>query len=120
MWRPARKGDDVRVDVELLVIPECPGTEEASALLRTALDDIGLTETAFTVSVIANDEVAHDRTFAGSPSFVVDGSDLFETRGEPDSLACRIYRTADGPRNVPSLRDLQQALKQRADSTPCG
>ena len=34
------------MDVELLVIPECPGTDEASELLRTALDDIGLAGTA--------------------------------------------------------------------------
>ena len=29
------------VDVELRMIPKCPGHEEASKLLRTALDDIG-------------------------------------------------------------------------------
>ena len=103
------------MDVELLVIPECPGADEAEVLLRTALDDIGLTGTTYTVEVIDSDEAARSRGFAGSPAFVVDGTDLF---GRDDtargSLACRVYPTPDGPRNVPALRDLRRALKQRA------
>lgn len=103
------------MDVELLVIPECPGAEEASELLRTALDDIGLSDTPFMVRVIDSDEAARARWFAGSPAFVVDGTDLFETEGSRQgSMACRVYPTPDGPRTVPALRDLRQALKRRA------
>ena len=102
------------MDVELLVIPKCPGIDEASTLLRTALDDIGLAETPFTVRVIDTDDAARDRRFAGSPAFVVDGVDLFESVRTAGSMACRVYRTSDGPRSVPALRDLRKALKEQA------
>jgi hypothetical protein len=102
------------VDVELLVIPDCPGTDEASELLRTALDDIGLAETPVTVRTIDTHDAAKARRFAGSPAFVVDGVDLFESGTPVGSLACRVYQTPDGPRNVPALRDLRQALKEQA------
>jgi hypothetical protein len=102
------------VNVELLVIPGCPGAEDAARLLRTALDDIGLPETGFTVVVIDSDEAAQARRFGGSPAFVVDGTDLFSTEGGPGSVACRVYPTPDGPRNLPALTDLRRALKRRA------
>ena len=63
------------MDVELLVIPECPGADEAMKLLRAALDDIGLSQTPFTVGIVDTDEAARARRFAGSPAFIVDGTD---------------------------------------------
>jgi len=103
------------VDIELLVIPECPGTAEATTLLRTALDDIGLAETAFTVGIIDADEATQTRGFAGSPASMVDGTDLFNSEETTSgSLACRVYPTPEGPRNVPALRDLRRALKEPA------
>lgn len=111
MWGLGHNGS---VEVELLVIPDCPGAEKAFTLLRTALDDIGLTETGFTVKVIESDDAAQACHFAGSPAFVVDGMDLFQDRPVRGSMTCRVYPTPDGPRNVPALRDLRQALKKRA------
>lgn len=102
------------MEVELLVIPECPGADEASVLLRTALNVIGLPEATFTVTLIDTDEVARERRFAGSPAFVVDGTDVFDTGDGPGSMACRMYVTPHGPRNLPALGDLCVALKQRA------
>ena len=101
---------DAGVDVELLVIPECPGSDEATRLLRTALDDIGLADKPFTVRIIDTDDAARARQFAGSPAFLVDGLDLFESGTPAGSMACRVYPTPDGPRNVPPLR----ALRTRA------
>lgn len=105
---------DAGVKVELLVIPECPGIDEARQLLRTALDDIGLPEAPFTLHVIDSDETARAHRFAGSPAFVADGVDLFERETGDGSVACRVFRTPDGPRNVPTLRDLRKALKEQA------
>ena len=95
-------------------IPECPGADAASQLLRTALDDIGLEETPFSVEVIDTDETARARRFVGSPAFLVDGVDLFASAEGTGSMACRVYPTPDGPRNVPALRDLRKALKEQA------
>jgi hypothetical protein len=105
------------VDVELLLIPECPGSQEASHLLRTALDDIGLGETPFRVAVIDTDDAAKARRFTGSPAFLVNGVDLFASEEPRGSMACRVYPTLDGPRNLPALRDLRKALKEQAART---
>ena len=106
------------MDVELLVIPGCPGADEATTPLRTALADIGLAETPFTVGVIATEEMARTRRFAGSPAFLVDGVDLFASGDQGDGpLACRVYSTPTGPRNVPAIRDLRKALKEHAART---
>ena len=94
------------MDVELLVIPGCPGADAASKLLRTALDDIGLMGTSFSVEVIDTAERAKARRFAGSPAFLVDGVDLFAVDDQGGSMACRLYPTPDGPRNVPALQEL--------------
>jgi hypothetical protein len=102
------------VNVELLVIPECPGADHARDLLRTALDDIGLAETPFTVEVIDTEETARSRRFAGSPAFLVNDVDLFASGEVTGSMACRVYSTPVGPRNVPALRDLRKALKEQA------
>jgi hypothetical protein len=105
------------VKVELLVIPECPGAAQARELLRTALDDVGLVETPFTVEVIHTEETARARRFAGSPAFLVDGVDLFATTQVTGTMACRVYSTPYGPRNVPALRDLRKVLKEQAART---
>lgn len=102
------------MEVELLTIPDCPGTDEASKLLRTALDDIGLSGTPFTVQVIDAEDAATARRFAGSPAFVVDGVDLFAGTDTDGSMACRVYLTQEGPRHLPALGDLRDALKERA------
>lgn len=97
-------------------MPECPGAEEATVLLRTALNDIGLPDATFTVGLIDTDEAARARRFAGSPAFVVDGTDVFDTGDGHGSMACRMYMTPDGPRNLPALGDLCAALRQRAEA----
>ena len=102
------------MDVELLVILHCPAAHKASELLRTALDDIGLTRTPFDVRIIDAEEMARAHRFAGSPAFVVDGVDVFESGTPGGSMACRLYPTPDGPRNLPTLRALSRAMKEQA------
>jgi len=70
------------VDVELLVIPGGPGSEGAWELLRAALDGIGLADVTVTIRAIDSEDAARARAFGGSPAFVVDGTDLFETTGD--------------------------------------
>ncbi len=76
--------------------------------------DMTVAEVGFKVEVIDSDEAAQARRFAGSPAFIVDGTDLFSVEGSPGAMACRVYPTPDGPRNVPALADLRQALKRQA------
>jgi glutaredoxin len=99
------------MDVELLVVPDCPHEEPAAALLRSALDDIGLSAVEFQVTLIDTQEDAERRGFVGSPTILLDGVDPFETPGQPAAVACRVY---PGPGGLPGLRTLRQVLKRAA------
>ncbi|MFN2346365.1 MAG: hypothetical protein ABR616_11710 [Dermatophilaceae bacterium] len=99
--------------VELLVIPGVPWrAEEASTFLRTALNDIGLTDATF-VRIIDPDDAACARGFARSSAFVVGGGDLFDSGDSQGSMACRMYLTPDGPSSLPALQGRRAALKRR-------
>ena len=103
------------VEVELLVIADCSREGPAAQLLRAALDDVGLTGTPFTTTVIATREQAQSRGFIGSPTIAVNGADLFPVPGRPAGLACRIYAHPEASTGLPGLRELRQALKRAAD-----
>ncbi len=100
------------MDIELLVVPDCPNQAEAAALLRTALVDIGLGSVGFAVTVIDTQEAAERRHFIGSPTISVNGADIFAEPDRPASISCRVYR---GPAGTPELQDLRQALKRAVD-----
>ena len=105
-----------RMEVELLVVPDCPNQQPASELLRRALDEAGLLEVDFETTVVATEQDAQARGFVGSPAFLLDGRDLFAAPGATPAVACRVYRTGDGPSGTPALADLVEALRS-ASST---
>jgi hypothetical protein len=98
------------MDVELLVVPDCPNEQVAAVLLRTALDDIGLADVPFRTTVITTQDTVAGRKFTGSPTFLIDGTDLFAIADRGPALACRVY----GGAGVPELPVLRQALKRLA------
>ena len=108
--RPGGGADDGVMRIELAVVAECPHEEAAAALLRQALDDIGLGSESFSVRVVESQDVADGMHFLGSPSFMVEGRDLFADPSRPAVVACRIYPGGA----LPSLRELRRALKEAA------
>jgi hypothetical protein len=97
--------------IELLVVPDCPHAEWAGGVLTQALDDIGLGAVGYSRVVIDSSAEAQQRHFVGSPTFAVDGEDVFPAPDRAAALACRIYGSGRG---VPDLPDLRQALKRAA------
>ncbi len=105
------------MEIELLVVPDCPHRKAAEALLRTALVDEGLPSDFRLLTVTdAGDAARHG--FAGSPTFRAAGADLFPAAHQPAGLNCRIYRTGPTLGGLPDLRDVRQALKRAADAGP--
>lgn len=102
------------MDVELLVVPDCPHEKSAAALLRSALDDIGLTAVDVELTVVATEEDAQRRGFVGSPTILLNGIDPFEVPGQHAAVSCRIYPGVGG---LPDLRALRQVLKRAASDT---
>jgi hypothetical protein len=53
------------VDVELLVVPDCPNESVALTVLRLAFDRVGLAAQSVRTTVIASQEQAQERGFTG-------------------------------------------------------
>lgn len=104
------------MDVELQVIPDCPYAGSAHELLRRALDDIGLGHIVVRTTIVATDEDAHTFGFVGSPTFVVDGHDLFADAGATPAVTCRLYRTTGGIAPLPEPSRLGHELARAASS----
>ncbi|MEK2479279.1 hypothetical protein [Streptomyces noursei] len=104
------------MEIEVLVVPDCPNEKSAAEGLRRALDDIGLGDTAFTTRVITDQAEAEQSGFTGSPTILVDGRDPFAEPGRVAGLTCRAYRTPEGLAGVPGLDELRQALRAAAGS----
>ncbi|MDQ2738313.1 MAG: hypothetical protein M3Y35_06800 [Actinomycetota bacterium] len=103
------------MDVELLVIADCPNGTRAAALLCSALRNLGLGRVEITTTVITSPEHAERRGFTGSPTILIDGNDPFPEPDQPSALACRVYPTSSGPGGIPDLRMLREALKRAVD-----
>lgn len=101
------------MDIELLVVPDCPNEAAAAELITTAVVDTGVQVTV-THTIIVSEDQAEQRGFIGSPTILLNGMDPFALPEAAVGLACRLYSTPDGLRGVPGLRDLRQALKRVA------
>lgn len=103
------------MNVELLLVRDCPHAATAELLLRVALDDVGLSRVIPTRTVINSQDEAERRGFTGSPTFLIEGVDPFAGASQVAALACRLYAHAGGPTGLPDLSALRRALKQAAD-----
>lgn len=102
------------MELVLLVIPGCPNSGSAQELFDTALALEGINDPAI-VREISTGQEATQHSFHGSPSFSVNGNDLFESSAEP-AVACRVYLTPDGLAGLPALDDLRQAIRASAQT----
>lgn len=97
--------------VQVLHIDECPSWEEAGVRTRQALDGAGLQDVAVEFVVIRTPDEAANTAFAGSPTIVVDGEDLFPTDRQTTALACRVYFTEHGLSGAPTRTQIERALQ---------
>lgn len=99
--------------VEILHIPDCPNTAEAGDRLRTVLDSEGYTDADLAFVLIRSADEAAGLLFAGSPTILVDGGDLFPSADRTQDLACRVYSTPTGLAGMPTVDQLKEALASR-------
>jgi hypothetical protein len=84
------------VKVEVLYVAECPFLHEAVKLLRDVLGAQGVASEIHEV-LVANESMAHELGFLGSPSIRIDGRDVGREPQDPQSfaLSCRLYAGSD-------------------------
>lgn len=97
------------MELVVLVVPDCPHAGLLDGRLATVL--AGRPDVTVTRQVIFTVADAERWGMRGSPTLLIDGVDPFAAPGQPASLACRIYRDADGKTDgAPSVQDLHDAL----------
>jgi hypothetical protein len=98
--------------IDLLYIDDCPSWKGGLKNLESALRAEGLKASIRLVKV--PDEVAAARLkFLGSPSFCVDGKDLWPAVRKRYDLNCRVYSTPQGLRGAPTMEMLREKLHAR-------
>jgi hypothetical protein len=98
--------------VSVLYFEECPNWREAGQRLRHALSEIGHAATEVSFVAVETEADAAAQGFQGSPTFTVDGEDLFPG-GAGGALTCRVYATAGGLAGLPEVTDLVTALRAK-------
>jgi hypothetical protein len=83
-----------KIKVELLYFDGCPSWQSGLQNLHSALDANGLDVSVELVQVLDNDNAAR-RKFLGSPSFRINGIDLWNEERDTYSLSCRVYATPE-------------------------
>jgi hypothetical protein len=109
----SRIGD---VQVTVWYFADCPNWRVAEQRLRQALDLIGRSDADVQLVPVTTQTEAAEVGFAGSPTFTVDGVDLFDPPPAVGALTCRVYRTTSGFAGVPDVDDLVAALTKKAMS----
>lgn len=102
------------MEITVLHIDECPGWELALTRVHEAVATLALEDATVAERVLRSEGAAAAAGFAGSPTVLVDGSDLFPSDGGTDALACRIYRTETGLAPAPTAAQIVEALQGRA------
>lgn len=104
--------------VEILRIEDCPNWEAAGTRVQAALTALGIVA-SIKYRQLQTPEDAAAVPFAGSPTILVNGSDLFPANGTITELACRVYPTPTGLAGLPTedqiTAALQVALRLRDD-----
>lgn len=100
--------------IELYFFDGCPSYKVGRALLDQVIADEHLDATVEMIRV-EDDLDAVKKKFVGSPTWRVGDVDLFADQGSGAyAMQCRVYRTPEGLRGVPSKAMLSDALKQVA------
>ena len=98
------------MQIDLLYFDGCPSWEVGLKNLMAALEAEGLEAEIHMVNVDDNAEASRLK-FLGSPSFQVNGVDLWNEARERYDLSCRIYPTPDGMKGAPTLEMLREKLR---------
>ena len=78
-----------------------------------ALAHVGAEDGVVDYRLVTETTVRDVPQFAGSPTILVDGHDLFPSEGATADLACRVYVSEGRLAGLPSVGEIVAALRQR-------
>ena len=98
-----------RMNIDLLYFDGCPSWENGLSNLKAALNAENVGADIKLIKV-ENDNDAVKEKFLGSPSFHINGHDMWPEKRKSYNLSCRIYTTEDGMQGVPSIAMLREKI----------
>ncbi len=97
--------------IELLYFDGCPSWQTGLINLKSALQLEGI-ETDVDLVKVEDDKNALRFKFLGSPSFRVNGMELWPEQREGYALSCRVYPSPEGIKGWPTVGLLRQKLHE--------
>jgi hypothetical protein len=96
--------------IRIVYFDGCPSWQVALQRLDAALEATGHTGARVELVEVSSPEEAAAAGFAGSPTLLVDGRDLFPGTEPMTQLACRVYPGPQGLSGSPTSEALVTAL----------
>jgi hypothetical protein len=98
------------MNVEILHIDDCSAWGDGLKNMIDALLGENL-PVEIDLVLVKDDQQAERLKFLGSPSFRIDGMDLWPEEGQNYALSCRVYATTKGLVGVPSVEMLRERIR---------
>ena len=105
--------------IELLYFDGCPSWQAGLQALEEALASGGFPAAIRLVKITSPDRAEAER-FLGSPSFRVNGIDLWPEQRSQYALSCRVYATPQGLIGCPTANMLLEEIRRCLSSSPTG
>jgi hypothetical protein len=96
--------------VEILHIDDCPSWQDGLRNMKEALLGEKLPGNINLV-LVEDNQKAESLKFLGSPSFRINGMDLWPEERQQYALGCRVYGTSDGLKGVPTVEMLREKIR---------
>jgi hypothetical protein len=96
--------------IDLLFFEGCPSWQEGLENLKTALVNENI-QAEINLVRVDNDTEAARLQFLGSPSFRVNGVELWQEHRSQYNLSCRVYSTPGGMKGAPTVEMFQEKIR---------
>lgn len=105
------------MEINLLYFDGCPSWQQGLENLKAALTEEGIQARINLIKVEDYAEAVRLK-FLGSPSFQIDGVDLWLEESTNYAFSCRVYTTPEGMKGTPTIEMLRQKLRLFSKHTP--
>lgn len=101
-----------KTQIQILYFPDCPIYKELEKLVKEVTQELGVDADLELINIQTKED-AKKYHFTGSPGLRIDGQDIDPlTQDAPVVLkSCKIYRTEEGMKMIPTKKMIREALK---------
>lgn len=96
-------------EIELLYFDGCPSWQTALENLHQVIETENLPYQVRLIEITTPQQAQEER-FLGSPSFRLNGEDLWPETRTRYNMSCRVYQTDQGMRGSPSVKMLREKI----------